>query len=102
MEGLSSQITEPESQAEYPPHINTGPLQAFFNNLNDLPEDRRSAAALAIDAAIRNTKQDDWRNNRAKKLQVQKAIVRVIAEEFSEEDLDPDALFELAVNQSEY
>ncbi|MCG9130323.1 HsdR family type I site-specific deoxyribonuclease [Candidatus Poribacteria bacterium] len=102
IEGLSSQITEPESQAEYPPHINTGPLQAFFNNLNDLPKDRRAAAALAIDAAIRNTKQDDWRNNRAKKMQVRNAIARVIAEEFSEEDLDPDALFELAVNQSEY
>ena len=100
--GLSSQITESESQAEYPPTINTGPLQAFFNNLNDLPKDRRAAAAFAIDAAIRNTKQDDWRNNRAKQMQVRNAIVRVITEEFSEEGLDPDALFELAVNQIEY
>ena len=100
--GLSSQITEPESQTEYPPTINTGPLQAFFNNLNDLPEDRRSAAAVAIDTAIRNTKQDDWRNNRAKKIQVRNAIARVIAEAFSDEDLDPDALFKLAVNQVEY
>ena len=102
IEGLSSQITEPESQAEYPPNINTGPLQAFFNNLNDLPEDRREAAALAIDTAIRNTKQDDWRDSRIKKMQVRHAIARVIAEAFSEVDLDPDALLELAVNQSEY
>ena len=100
--GLSSQITESENQAEYPPNINTGPLQAFFNNLNDLPEDRREAAALAIDAAIRENRQDDWRDNRFKKMQVRNAIARVIAEEFSDEDLDPDALFELAVNQVEY
>ena len=102
IEGLSSQITEPESQTEYPPSINTGPLQAFFNNLDNLPEDRQETAALAIDAAIRNTKQDDWRDNRTKKMQVRNAIARVIAEEFSDEALDPDALLELAVNQSEY
>ena len=102
IEGLSSQITESENRAEYPPDINTGPLQAFFNNLNDLPEDRREAAALAIDAAIRNTKQDDWRDNRIKRMQVRQAIARVIAEKFSDECLDPDALLELAVNQSEY
>ncbi|MDE0016305.1 MAG: HsdR family type I site-specific deoxyribonuclease [Candidatus Poribacteria bacterium] len=102
IEGLSSQITEPESQTEYPSSINTGPLQAFFNNLDNLPEDRRAAAAFAIDTAIRNTKQDDWRDNRIKKMQVRNAIVRVISEEFGEEDLDPNALLELAVNQSEY
>ena len=102
IEGISSQITEPESQAEYPPNIDTGPLQAFFNNLDDLSEDRRAAAALAIDTAIRNTKQDDWRDNRIKKMQVRHAIARVIADEFSDEDLDLDALLELAVNQSEY
>ena len=102
IEGLSSQITEPESQIEYPPSINTGPLQAFFNNLDDLPEDRRAAAALAIDTAIRNTKQDAWKDNRIKQMQVRNAIARVIAEEFSDEDLDPDALLKLGVNQSEY
>ena len=102
IEGLSSQITEPENRAEYPSNINTGPLQAFFNNLDSLPEDCRAAAALTIDTAIRNTKQDDWRDNRVKKMQVRNAIARVIAEKFSNEDLDPDVLLRLAVNQSEY
>ena len=102
IEGLSSQITEPENQAEYPSSINTGPLQAFFNNLNDLPEGRRAAAALAIDAAIRDNRQDDWRDNRFKRMQVRQAIARVITEAFSDEDLDPDTLLELAVNQIEY
>ena len=102
IEGLSSQITEPESQAEYPPNINTGPLQAFFNNLDDLSEDRREAAALAIDAAIRENRQDDWRDNRFKRMRVRQAIARTIDEEFSDEALDVDALLQLAVNQSEY
>ena len=102
IEGLSSQITEPESQAEYPPHINTGPLQAFFNNLDNLPEDRRESAARAIDAAIRENRQDDWRDNRFKRMRVRQAIARTIDEEFSDEDLDVDALLQLAVNQSEY
>lgn len=35
-------------------------------------------------------------------MQVRNAIARVIAEEFSDESLDSDALLELAVNQSEY
>ena len=102
IEGLSSQITEPESQAEYPSNINTGPLQAFFNNLDDLSEDRRAAAALAIDAAIRENRQDDWRDNRFKRMRVRQAIARTIDEEFSDEALDVDALLQLAVNQSEY
>jgi len=102
IEGLSSQITEPENQAEYPPNINTGPLRAFFNNLEELPVDSRAAAAFTIDVAIRETKQDDWRGNKLKKKQVRNAIARVIREELSGSNLDIDALFELAVNQSEY
>ena len=102
IEGLSGRLIEHENRAESPSNINTGPLQAFFNNLNDLPEDRREAAALAIDAAIRENRQDDWRDNRFKRMQVRHAIARVIDGEFSDEDLDVDALLELAVNQSEY
>ena len=102
IEGLSGRLIESENRAEYPPNINTGPLQAFFNNLDNLSEDRRAAAALAIDAAIRENRQDDWRDNRLKRMQVRHAIARVIAEAFSDEDLDPNALLELAVNQSEY
>ncbi len=102
IEGLSSQITEPENQAEYSSTINTGPLRAFFNNLEELPIDRRAAAAFAIDAAIRETKQDNWRGNRFKKRQVRNAIARVIREELSGSNLDIDTLLELAVNQSEY
>ena len=102
IEELSRRVTEQEYQTGYPPDINTGPLRAFFDNLDDLPEDRRAAAARAIDDAIRSTKRDNWRETRVKRNQVRNAIARVIQQEFSGYDLDIDALFELAVNQSEY
>ena len=102
MEELSGRIAEHENEDRYPSNINTDPLRAFFDNLDDLPEDQREAAALAMDTAIRETKQDDWRNNRFKKIQVRNAIARVIQEEFNDYDLDVNALLELAVNQSEY
>ena len=102
IEGLSGRITEHENEGRYSSNINTNPLRAFFDNLNDLPEDQREAAALAIDTTIRETKQDDWRNHRFKKKQVQNAIARVIREKFGDYNLDVNALFELAVNQSEY
>ena len=102
IEGLSGRMAEHENQDRYPSNINTNPLRALFDNLDALPEDRRAAAALAIDTAIRRTKQDDWRGNRRKKRQVRNAIARVIQQELSDYDLDINALLELAVNQSEY
>ena len=102
IEELSRRVTEQEYQTGYLPDINTGPLRAFFDNLDDLPEDRRAAAARAIDDAIRSTKRDNWRETRVKRNQVRNAIARIIQQEFSGYDLDIDALFELAVNQSEY
>ena len=102
IEGLSGRIAEHENPDRYPATINTGALRALFDNLDALPEDRRETAALAIDTTIRRTKQDDWRGNRRKKRQVQNAIARVIQQEFSDYDLDVNALLELAVNQSEY
>ena len=102
IEGLSGRMAEHETQDRYPSNINTGALRALFDNLDTLPEDHRAAAATVIDTAIRRTKQDDWRSNRFKKRQVRNAIARVIQQEFSDYDLDVEALLELAVNQSEY
>jgi type I restriction enzyme R subunit len=102
IEGLSGRIAEHESQDRYPSNIDTNPLRALFDNLDVLPEDGRETAALAIDAAIRSTKQDDWRDNRFKKRQVRIAITRIIQQKFSDYALDVDMLLELAVNQHEY
>ena len=99
---LSSQIVGPENPAGYPSAINTAPLRALFDNLDTLPEDRREAAALAIDAAIRGARQDDWRGTTFKRRRVRNAITQVTQQELRGYDLDVDMLFELAVNQSEY
>ena len=102
IEDLSGRFAKHENQDRYPRNINTNALRAFFDNLNDLPEDHREAAALKIDATIRRTKRDDWRGHRVKRNQVKNAIARVIQEELSGYNLDVNTLFELAVNQSEY
>ena len=102
IEELSRRVVGQDEQIGYPPDINTGPLRAFFDNVDNLPEDRKATAAQAIDTAILRTKKDDWRGTRVKRNQVRNAIARVIQQEFSDYDLDINALFELAVNQSEY
>ena len=102
IEGLSGRLTEHENQDRYSSNINTGALRALFDNLDALPEDRRAAAALAIDTAIRTTRRDDWRGNRFRRREVRNAIARLINEEFSEYDLDIDAIFELVMNQNDY
>ena len=102
IEGLSGRLTEHENQDRYPSNINTGALRALFDNLDALPEDRRAAATLAIDTAIRTTRRDDWRGNRFRRREVRNAIARLINEEFSEYDLDIDAIFELVMNQNDY
>ena len=102
IEGLSGRLTEHENQDRYASNINTGALRALFDNLDALPEDSRTAAALAIDTAIRTTRRDDWRGNRFRRREVRNAIARLINEEFSDYDLDIDAIFELVMNQNDY
>jgi type I restriction enzyme R subunit len=68
-------------------------LQALYDNL-DCNED----LALAIDEAVRTTKQDGWRGNRIKQRMVKLAV---------RDALGPlsgrtDEVFELVKNQHEY
>ena len=98
---LSAQINEPGTQ-NYPSNINTGALQALFDNLDSVPKASREAVALAIDKAIRETKKDNWRGTHPKKMEVRNAIARAIQEEFSDADIDIDDIFELVMNQNDY
>ena len=98
---LSAQINEPENQL-YSHKINTGALRALFDNLGDMPADRREEIALTIDIAIRRTKKHDWRGTHAKKMDVRNAIAKVIDDKFSDDNLDLNTIFELVINQNEY
>ena len=97
---VSEKISAPNTHT-YAARINTGALRALFDNLGDAPADRREVIALAIDAAIRSTKKHDWRGTYAKRMEVRYAIAKVI-DQFSDDNLDLDTIFELVMNQNEY
>lgn len=101
IETLSAQVNDPNTHT-YGTRINTGALRALYDNLGDAPSDRREEMALAIDDAIRRTKKHDWRGTHAKKMEVRNAIAKVIDDQFSDENLDLDAIFELVMNQNDY
>ncbi len=101
IEALSAQVNDPDTHT-YSARINTGALRALFDNLGDTPSVRREEIALAIDAAIRRTKKHDWRGTHAKKMEVHNAIAKVIDNQFNDENLDLDAIFELVMNQNDY
>ena len=102
IEGLSTQVREPNTHTDYSDTINTGVLRALFDNLGDAPADRREDIALALNDAILNARRDDWRGNRFKEIEVHNAIVRVISEDFGDDTIDIDTIFELVKNQNEY
>ena len=99
---LSASMIHQETQPYYPMSINTGALRALFDNLADIPDDRREEGAIALDRAIREARTDDWRGHIFRERRIRNAIARVISNEFSDDDLDVHALFELVKNQDEY
>lgn len=66
---LAKQVKQPESAAIYPANINTGALRALYDNL-----DKNEDLAIRIDAAVRNTKKEGWRDNPFKRREVRSAI----------------------------
>lgn len=101
IETLSAQVNDPNTHT-YSARINTSALRALFDNLGDAHAERREEMALAIDAVIRSTKKHDWRGTHAKKMEVRNAIAKVIDDQFSDENLDLDTIFELVINQNDY
>lgn len=101
IEALSVQVNDPNTHT-YGAHINTSALRALNDNLGDATTDRREEMALTIDEAIRRTKKHDWRGTHAKRMEVRNAIAKVIDDQFSNENLDLDVIFELVMNQNDY
>lgn len=78
---------------EYPVTMNSPAKRALFDNLG-----RDEALALAVDGAVRASRQDEWRSNTMKSRKVRGALAAVLPE-------DPelvDRAFELVKNQHEY
>jgi type I restriction enzyme R subunit len=66
---LTRKVTNPEVGGAYPKAMNTPGRRALYDNL-----DKDEGLALAVDAAARASRQDDWRSNSFKIKRVRNAI----------------------------
>jgi len=66
---LTKKVTSPEASGAYPATMDTPGKRALYDNL-----DSNVALALAVDAAVRASRQDDWRGNPFKIKRVRNAI----------------------------
>jgi type I restriction enzyme, R subunit len=90
---LTKAAKNPAGGATYPANLNTPAKRALYDNLG-----KDAALAIAVDAAVRDHRQDDWRNNPFKVKKVKNAI-KVALNGDTERT---DAVFELVKNQNEY
>jgi type I restriction enzyme R subunit len=83
---LTRKIKIPETGGGYPLTMNTLGKRALYDNLR-----RDEGLALAVDEAVRSSRQDDWRGNSFKVKKVRNAIRAVLeaAEAPIEDTLDP-------------
>jgi type I restriction enzyme R subunit len=70
---LTKQAKNGPGGAAYPPSLNTPAKKALYDNLGE-----NEALALAVDKAVRDNAQDDWRNNPGKIKIVRNAIQPVL------------------------
>jgi type I restriction enzyme R subunit len=90
---LAKAVKNPASGASYPANLNTPARRALYDNLG-----KDAALALAVDAAVRNHRQDDWRNNPFKVKKVKNAIKAALNGDIER----TDAMLELVKNHNEY
>ena len=99
---LNKQVVDPPTD-DYPPGIDTKPRQAFYDNLgDDIPVDQRIAMAKAIDKAIFDARSDSWRGSNFKEREVRNAIAKIILNDFDDNTIDIEKIFNIAKSQEEY
>ena len=70
---LTKKVTSPETTGTYPTGLNTPGRRALYDNLG-----RDEELALEVDAAVRTSRQDEWRSNPFKVKRVRNAIREVL------------------------
>jgi type I restriction enzyme R subunit len=90
---LTRKVKNPTAGQSYPKALNTPARRALYDNLG-----KDEALALAVDGAVRASRQDDWRSNPFKVKKVRLAIKGVLRDD---EALTEQTL-ELVKNQNEY
>jgi type I restriction enzyme R subunit len=115
---LTKKVKNPTAGEAYPRSMDTPARRALYDNLG-----KNEQLALALDKAIQDSKQDDWRGNPFKIKKVMLAIKRTLAEfsarggagdeqdqvkegaaeyEQAARTASTDAILQLAKNQNEY
>ena len=90
---LADKLEMPENNPRYPKSISSsGALRAFYDNFGGDEE-----LALAIDKAVRESKQADFRQNEIKVRRIKKALYALL-----EDDSAVEWVYSLAAEQSEY
>lgn len=90
---LAKKVKNPAVGESYPETLNTPAKRALYDNLR-----KDTALALTVDAAVRESKQDDWRSNSFKTRRVKFAIRNVL----KDDDVLTEQVLELVKNQNEY
>ena len=90
---LTKMAADPGTSRSYPAAVDTPARRALFDNL-----DFDESLALAVDVAVRASKQDAWRSSKTKIRQVRLAVKSVLG---SDEPL-ADRILDLVKNQHEY
>ncbi len=90
---LAKKVVNPASGEAYPAGLDTPGKRSLFDNLG-----KDTSLALAVDLAVRKSRQDDWRNNPFKIKKVRLAIKDAL---HGDEGLAANTL-ELVKNQNEY
>ena len=90
---LTKAAKNPASGAVYPSSLNTPAKRALYDNLG-----QDATLALSVDTAVRDNRQDDWRNNPFKVKKVKNAIQGVLNGDAAR----TEAVLELVKNQNEY
>ena len=100
---LTRKVSRSETVSTYPSRINSGALQALYDNLEgvavaEAATDGREEQALVLDRAIRGIKKADWRGNRFKEREVRNAVKA----ELGDDDTFVDTVFEIVKAQRDY
>ena len=90
---LAKMVDNPQSGSTYPNSINSQALAALYDNLGKDEE-----LAQQVNEAIINSKKDNWKNHRVKRLRVRNAIKKVLGDD---DDL-VDFILNIAGEQSDY
>jgi type I restriction enzyme R subunit len=91
----------PENNSHYPESIrHSGALRAFYDNCGE-----DEALAIALDKAVRESKQADFRHNEFKERRIKAALLAVLRDRYtseSEAKTEVERIYNLVVEQKEY